>query len=419
MTDEKLLRIKKKSDGWSNGFVYRADAQLASQLPELAARCMDEGARVAFRNVRDYEEPASLADVLALAEARGFHAHPSDWLPYSDQGERPTELYQPWVDWLSEHGLTPFHEYNRLTEDNWNRWKPRPRLLAFKRLLRESQQSAFELLMTMAPAQSAATRLALLGEVNAIGSFAGNHPRQIPILLYFLGDRSEKVRAAAEQRLKKMGRLVTEEAHAAELAMHLKVSGGSVTYKTPPSLHSHPYTQNFLCTTFDYLAAALGLSPHDLARQSDLEELGPDFMLLVSTGDVDTRSIIAARLLDMGKDFSEWLFRGVARPLWERGLRATFDSEYYSFVGDYLGRERGTLDASQMRQLLCYKRLEQSVTDEVEHRKLPVNKQHDHLRAVGLVVNKYAAKEALEKALSLGMTADNPRLTMLKFNMAM
>lgn len=43
----------------------------------------------------------------------------------------------------------------------------------------------------------------------------------------------------------------------------------------------------------------------------------------------------------------------------------------------------------------------------------------DPLRAVALVIDKRAASEALNEAIVLGMKPSNPRLTMLKLNMAL
>jgi len=80
---------------------------------------------------------------------------------------------------------------------------------------------------------------------------------------------------------------------------------------------------------------------------------------------------------------------------------------------------RGTLDAVQMREMLSYQAVEASVLRELETGKLPVNTSYDPLRAVAFCINKESAAHVLEKALSLGMSPDNPRLTMLKFNLAL
>jgi len=420
MPSGQLVRIK---DGY--GFRYQSDEQLASQLPDLRLPRMNEAARAAFRAVLDYEKPpgnGSLVDFLALAEARGFCTHPSDWLPAFDDDPQHPQLYQPWVDWLSENGLTPFHEGNRLTAENWDRWKPKPRLGAFARMLRDDQRSASDLLMAVGQLQPAGTRLALLGQINAGGSFYGNYPRQVPMLRYFLADRSAKIRTVAEEKLKNMNGLETEAAYADELAKHLRVGDGSVTYSEPPAPHTQPYSRHFACTTFDLLAKAINLSPHELARQSDLARLGSDFISLATrTGDVETRSIIASRMLEeFPRDQIPLnMFREVARPLWERGLRAQFDSEYPNSVLDFPGVKAGSLDIALARQIKHYSGMAPSVIQECETGKLPVNNMYDPLRILALVASRDAASELLQEARAAGIAENNPRLTMLKFNLAL
>lgn len=425
MSYGKLETFRRRHAEFGYIVFHKADAQLASQLPTLQLPRMNDAARAAFRAVLDYEIPPanlSLFDVLGLAEARGFCAHPSDWVPNPDKDPNHLALYQPWSDWLSDHDLTPFHEGNTLNSENWRRWKPKPRLWAFRQLLLRDPHAALELLKVVVPTESAAVRLALLHEVTAGGSFDGNYPRQVPILKLFQADRSAKIRAAADAKLKKMGGLETEEAHAAELAKHLAIIDGRVRYKMSPEPHTYPFWVNYACTTFDLLANAIGLHPHDLARRSDIKELGSNFVSLIAlTGDVDTRSIIASRMLDeCSPDETNFgLFRGIARPLWERGLHATFKSNYWHTVGELLSLETGTLNIAQMRELSWFESWEQSVVDEIEKGELSVNKSYDPLRALGLVVNKDAANSIAERAIALGMKADHPRLTMLKFNLAL
>jgi hypothetical protein len=425
MFDGKLESIRMRHKEFGYIFIYKADTHLASQLPELSVPRMTDAARAAFRAVLKYEVPpanSSLFDFLGLAEARGFCVHPSDWVPNPDKDPNHMPLYQPWSDWLSENYHTPFHRGNSLNSENWHRWKPSPRLWAFRALLAHNPQAALELLKKVAPTETAASRLALLGEVNVGGSFYGNGPGQVPIVKFFQADRSAKIRAAADEELKRMEGLETEEAHAVELAKHLALIDGKVRYKVTPEPQTSPFSVNYHCATFDLLAKAMELHPHDLARHSDFKELGSNFVsLLVRTGDIETRSIFASRMLEQcpPEEIAFWLFRGVPRPLWERGLFATFKSNYYCSVQEFLGRETGTLDMSQMHELSCFKYWEQSVIDELEKGKLPVNTSYDPLRALGLVVNKHAANSIIDRAITLGMKADHPRLTMLRFNLAL
>jgi len=407
--------------------LYRADAALALRLPELRLPRMQDEARAAFRAVLDYEQPpsnGSLEDFLRLAEARGFCAHPCDWIPSFNDDPHQIALYQPWVDWLSENGVTPFHSGNKLTKENWPLWKPKSRAKAFDRLFKNDPQFALELVTALGATLPSADRQALLEAIGYTGWYSGVSPRQFEVVKYFLGDRLERIRTAAAGMVAKSQVLEAEDVSAedlaTELAMHIAVSDASVKYKTPVAPHLKPFGARHERTTFDVLAKALRLSAQDLAQRCDFEDLGAHFMaMMYRTADVEARSLIAARLLDQNKAVHFALFKGVARPLWERGLRATFKSHYFSEVGEFLGIESGTLDASAMRELACFQFLDRSVTNELETGKLPVNGMYDPLRALALVVDKDAAKSALERAFSLGMKEDNPRLTMLKCNMAL
>ncbi len=387
---------------------------------------MNDAARAAFRAVLDYETPpgnGAVEDFLELSEARGFSAHPADWVPHFKMPGQHLPLYQPWVDWLSEQELTPFHEGNTLTEENWNRWLPATRVRAFRKLVRSDQHAAFELLKQVGPSRRASTRLALLSQINSQPSFNGTYPKQVPLVKFFLDDRSAEVRAAARKQLDEMHGLETEEAHAAELAKHITVTDSSVAYLHPPEPHTFPFWANWSCTNYDAMAAALGLSPEALADRIEITNPAGSQLLQLATmtASVEVRSILANRLLEHvdPSNISLALFNGLSPALRDRALQAQFKSHYWHSVAEFLGPDRGTLDAAQMREMLSYQAVEESVLRELETGKLPVNTSYDPLRAVAFCINKECAAHVVEKALSLGMSPDNPRLTMLKFNLAL
>ena len=186
--------------------LYRADATLALQLPGLRLPRMDDEARPAFRAVLAYEQPpsnGSLTDILRLAQARGYCAHPADWVPNFEDDPHEIALYQPWVDWLSENGVTPFHRGNRLTEENWRQWTPGSLSAVFKRVFEANPQLALELLTAMATKTPAATRRKLLETIGPMGQYSGVSLRQFEVVAYFLADPLEKIRAAAAVLLDK------------------------------------------------------------------------------------------------------------------------------------------------------------------------------------------------------------------------
>jgi len=428
LTEGQLVTTKYRCRESGTILLKSVDEDLAARLPELRLPRMGEEARAAFRAILAYETPpanGSLGDFLQLAEARGYCAHPCDWIPDYDwkyAGRHP-KLYQPWVDWLSEEGLTKFHEGNIITPQNCRRFSPGQRRAPIHELIREGRHSDFEGIKAIAETQPASIRAELVDSIYAWGSFDGCYPWQVPLIEYFLEDKSDKVSGTARAKLDKMGEFTTEDAYARKLVGAITVTTDTVRYIVPPEPYGSPFFREFACVSFDALAGALGLFPTELAHRIDLDGLGKDLMYVAAgTGDVQVRSILAKRLLDRetgGEALSLRLFEGLAQQLWERGLQAMLRSPYVNSVQDYLGSRTGTLDSSTMREWVAYDAMPVSVTDELRKRQLPVNKAYDPLRVLGKVVNKEAAHQIIQEALALGMSPDNPRLTMLKFNIAL
>lgn len=426
MATGQLIRVKHKgSPGLGAAFTYQADEALASALPELALPRMNETARSALRTVIALEVPytnASLLNCLALAEARGFAADPRDWVPDFKAPGRHLSLYQPWVDWLTEQGLTPIHAANTLTAENWPRWTTAALGKAFGGLTHNDRAAAIDLVFNHSAAMPAGHRAAMLSMLYASGSFHGSYPWQVPMIRHFLEDRTPKIRDAARALLDRMEGIETEEAHAAVLGRHLTVSNGRVSYAERQDPNSSPFWRHWNSTTFAALADALGLTPEQLAHGAEIDFLDGHFLALATgTGDAEVRTILARRLLATrsGDEIALYLFRGLDRGLWERGLQAYMQSNYWNSVQEFLGPERGQLTPAQMHEMAAFQQLEPSVIRQLKERKLPINTSYDPLRVVALSVGKEAAQEALDRALALGMKPDNPRLAMLRFNLAL
>lgn len=404
---------------WRQGSgLGRVDAFTAKLLPALRLPTMPEPARQALQAVIRYEEievDRSLNDILRLAEARGFAAHPSDWLPHPESAPPDyPELYQPWAEWLAIESYTPYGEAFPLTIDSLKCFKPRARERAFRRLYQKDRLAAYRLLKQSTKTYPAEVRLSLLRNIGGGGAFYGNYPSDVPILVHFVEDKSPKIRDFATQRLKLMAGFETLESHIHHLVRHLDIRDGSIAVRpNSPHLFRH-----FRCVTLEPLAEALNLTPIQFATRCDITNTDFWFLILWSE-DVAVRSIYAERRLDSGNEITAYLVRGVSRELWERGLRATLQSEYLFSVNDFLGPEIGTLDSIVMREHRAYKHLKHSIFREIETGQLPVNKHYDELRVLGLALNKEAAAQIMQEAISYGMAADNPRLTMLKLNLAL
>ena len=422
MTKFSVLTIKHCDDLFSSRM--KTTEQLANEMPELKLPRMRLTARSAYNQVLDYEMPpgnSSTRQVLELAESRGFSSHPADWIPYTRGDNQFASLYQPDVDWLSENGQTPYWEGNSLTRHSWDKFKPTSRRKAFRNLLNRDRAAVYDVMLNWNCHLPAATRLELLNEVDAGGMFYGNYPWQVTILKHYLLDKSKKVRELAATKLKRMAGLETAEDHAAELVKYFKVKDGTATSLLSPK-DCITLMRNFYSTTYDVFASALGLHPHELARISTIDCLTKLMPLIASTPDVETRSIVATRLLDsnLQMDFiAPRVFKDLPLALWERGLRLTFHSNYIFAFVDFLGTEIGKMQTSLVCETKCYKQLTLTVINEVKDQKLPINKSWDPLRILGLAVNKESANDILNKAIDLGMNPNNPRLAMLRLNLAL
>lgn len=72
-----------------------------------------------------------------------------------------------------------------------------------------------------------------------------------------------------------------------------------------------------------------------------------------------------------------------------------------------------------MHRMSAYATMRDWLAHQLKNKIKPVNNQYDPLRALALSVGKEAAQEAFDLALAAGMKPDNPRLTMLRFNLAL
>lgn len=410
----RLARVKKDSPSP----IMRVSERTARKMPDLGLPHMPPKARAAFRDVLLHDR-GSLKMMLEFAEARGFTAHPSDWVPSSRGGQKFPLFYQPWAEWLVQKGYSPFNEGVRLTAENWKRWSKDAREDALRHLLREDRPAAHGLFLTAVSAEPEAIRAGLFAGFTANDTYTGMHSADVGILYHFLKDPSPKVKALAKYKLAALDGLENEDVHVQKVTPFFKRIGPQ-DIALLPGLFDHAVERHLGYLTFDFLADALGFTAQDLAGQFDIDCFKGHFrILLLTTANADCKRIVARRLVAAGKtDFAK-LFVGVERAVWEQGLRGTFSSVYPSTVFDFLGREAGTLTLPQIREIDRGWFFGKSVTRELETGELPVNTSYDPLRVLALLANKEAAQMVLQDALDLGIKPDNPRLTMLKYNLAL
>ena len=426
-TPDRIVEYKHQESPYGDpapgyGSTFAVDEDLAAQLPELALPTMSDAGRKAFRALLAYETRAG-SDMFKLVEARGYTAHPCDYVPefrWQYAGHHP-KVYQPWTDWLSDNGITRFHRGNTLTPENCRHFSPDQRRWAFKDLVRRNDPEKLDYAIKIIEAQPAEARAKLLNEVDAGGSFWGIYPWQAPVIERFLDDRAASVRATAKSLLARGGGQMTVEHYARIIAEHFSVSEDTVGFRKPPENAAGFLYREFACVTFDALAEALGLSSVELAERIDFDNSGNVWFAVRSAG-VEERSIMARRMLDQGKGAESipiFWFGDAVPDLWQRGYEAVKLSPYINSLEDFPGFVMGSIGVDELLAWREWEFMRGSVTRELETGHLPVNIQYDPLRYLGKFVDKEAAQAIIDEAISLGMSPDHPRLTMLRLNLAL
>lgn len=407
---------------WMDGEAYprRVNRLTAALMPDLGTPRMSPGARKALKAVFRYEEPmsdGSVTDILQLAEARGFAVHPCDWVPQPTDTRYPA-LYRPWAEWLADKGYTAFGEGVRLTRENTLRFRHRDRISAFKRLYSKDRNAAYDFLISSAEIHDEEVRYDLLSEIGGGNLFSGSYPSDVPTLRYFLNDNSPDVRNYARDRLIAIEGKETAEMVAKHIARYLEVKEDSAIVPVQPDFADACLFSDVLRITVEDVAAVFDMQATEFVRRLDIGLVKSDFSYIITkTGSVEVRTIVVERLIEAGYEVGQAYYKDLPRHLWEHGLRSTFQSHYTSSVNNFLGPEMGTLDATMMRDLRVYQNMKRSVLCELETGELPVNEHHDELRILGLALNKSAAGQVLQEAIGLGMAEENPRLTMLHYNL--
>lgn len=414
--------------------IMRVTEPIARQMPDLDLPRMPKKARSAFQDILSYEGPlgnGSMEGILTLAQARGYCTHPCDWVPSSEGDYQFPKLYEPWAVWLATNGYTPYYSGVPLTAENWDAWKPRSRIEAFNCLRRRDRAAADNLLITVGAKKPLAVRLELVRAVGRNAMFGKLYPDDVPTMRHFLNDPSEKIRAEAAKQLAEIKGLETKEDHARALAKFFKVTGkglfsklrrdtGGPKVKISPKFDKDAKMQNYLSTDLDALVDVLGITAKDFVSTFDIERFkDPLHYLVMKTKNIEARRILAQRAVKAGAFWPADLFNYVEPELWQKTLDLMLVSQPTVYTLSFLGTKLGGLDMSLVQKATAYQHMVPSIVQEIETSELPVNKSHDPLRGLGLMASKEAAAELLQEALEAGIAESNPRLTMLKFNMAL
>ena len=179
------------------------DAPTRPDLPKLSLPTLPEPVRAAFRATVAPNAAAPLLAVELLA-ARGWSAHPLDWMPGA-RGEAPA-LYRPWVEWQAGNAEAP----EVLDEETWDEVTRAPRRMMLHDLRLADPDAARAVMEAKLASRPAEERVELVEVMRT-----GLSEADADFLHSLASDRSGKVKEEAARLLARLQRADDGSADAA------------------------------------------------------------------------------------------------------------------------------------------------------------------------------------------------------------
>jgi hypothetical protein len=392
-------------------------------LPRLALPTLPERWRPLFRAaLRQAPDGRGRMRVAALAAARGFVAHPLDWMPAASDLEAP-DVYAPWVDWRAQDGGKSPRALDELSVDSWDDFYPAARRIALADIRRSDPAKARSLLEAKAAGETAETRLALIELLRVKLSAA-----DVPYLRSLAADRSGKIKQLAARLLARTGQsgAVGEAAvDAAELAGFIEPGKAGWLRRravyAPRELKSQVQIQRRAelfenCQLID-LAGQLGASEVELIAGWQLggkDDADRAFAgMVVASGSDAAVAQLAERLFAIGDVAS---LRQFLPRLGEAGRRDFVRAVLAGGSGalallDADEIETGTFDRDNLMRSRLYKEIRAAIADRKE-----TDRQTVDLGAFGFLATVSAADAIMQDLVAAGLAPADPQLAVLRLN---
>ena len=402
-------------------------------LPRLPLPSPPDPARTRFRRLQGplKANKAQLAAVLNLLAARGYAAHPADWMPGAGDEAVP-DLYAPWIDWQApREGEGAADE---LTLETWDHWLPGERRAALRALRRSDPAAAGELIAAKAPEVKADQRLRLL-ELLPVGL----SEQDVPLLEKLAGDRSPKVKDLAARLLARLGRAQESNELVAELAEFLKVGAGVLSRQksvTAKKLKNNAQRtrrrQLFEIVTLTGLARALDLSELDLVRawspNREAEATAAFVAMVAETGADDLQLPCIEKLLEEPPDpisaIAPLADRLDARARQE--VTATVmkqDDQVFEATVACAGEDLGNTPLEKITATAGFRALmatlKTCLADEQGKRRQEDFMLSAGLANLGLLADQACALALIDRLTASGLMAADPKLDLLNLNAAL
>lgn len=424
---EAELRLLALTGQYLNLCVAPTPASALAAVPDIPSLALpllpDAQAPLARRCLKALKESNGQRDLIHLLAARGYAIHPADWMP-SRHDDAVPDAYAPWRDWAERQAGTALPtqgaQHDELTKANWSDWWPAARRIALSQIRLRAPARATALLAAKAAGEGADARLRLIECL-----IAGLSEADAPYLESLSSDRAPKIRALAALLLARLGRGTGTGEDALELAgfFELQTKGllrrRRVLAARPIKTSAQRSRRDtlFAMVDFESLARALGVSAGDLVAfwpfGSDAHADNGFAVFAEQSAPAPVIDALSARL--MAESTVDVPVILALRPRLDEAQRGAFahrllggkDSSFgaaLSIVG--AGAElEGLIETQPGKALITATSGESEIASEI--------------RALALIASQAAAKTAQDRIISVGLTASDPRLDLLRLNAAL
>lgn len=185
-----------------------AELQTFPDLPELALPPLADNLRPLFRRLLaalNKQGGIGPGPLLQLLLQRGVSAHPADWLP-TPQDEGLPKIYWPWSRWVAHQNTSSDEDDEPLSAENWDEFFPAERLMQLREMRLTDPDGARALIEQCADREPADKRLRIIEVLATNLSEADGE-----YLQSLTNNRSQKISRLACQFLARQGIAVNGE----------------------------------------------------------------------------------------------------------------------------------------------------------------------------------------------------------------
>ena len=428
-------------------FLYRAakpdNLKTYQTLPKLSLPQLEDKTRPLFRRALNSLSKFSNGKtnlLLRLLEQRKFTAHPSDWLPSSQDDDLPN-IYWPWAQWATNESIRNTLDQDMVTPDNWDDWYPAERINRLRNMRFNEPDATRDLICNCAPREAADKRLKIVN-VLAI-NLSDNDLEYIQTLTK---DRSQKIVQLAIHFLARIGANIELDDHnktfesAEELAQAFDLKKSGIIKKhtviSPRKLKSKKQqavrTELLEKVPTNLFAKALGIASHELAQawlfleNREIDNLNFVKNAIHTFSDQNIHLLLDNILNHVEKEESLLPVIHLILPRMDQHHRNSLmhtllDNKKIPFCFfnclDYLDSPLTSIEFETLYKTRAWKKLQTSIQDEMkENTYLENYHTTQELLALGLILPQSTAEKMFESVIKSGLHPADPALDCLKLN---